>query len=358
MCGLCQERKILFLQCFQLGRNTYILGQLTNGIYSSLTIGCLIHLVYTFHSHSTSDLTILFTGAVSIVLHNDGEHHCAGYTMRGIIDSTQSMCHGMGNTKTYVGEAHTCNVLAQSHAFTAFLGIGYSAAQGLGNDLDCLQVEHIGHLPCRLGGVTFDSVGQSIHTGRSGQSLGHRRHHLGIYHSDDGHVMRIYTDEFTLTLYIGDNVVDRNLSCGTGCGGYCDDGYTGFLGRCYAFQAAYIFEFRVGNDDTDGFGGIHGRTTTDGDDIICTGCLESSHTVFHIVNSRISLNIGINFISKTFLVKQSGYFSGHTELDQVGIGTYECLLKSMSLCFGYDFCNCSCTVIRGLVEHNSVCHDT
>ena len=57
--------------------------------------------------------------------------------------------------------------------------------------------------------------------------------------------MRIYTDEFTLALYIGDNVVDRNLSCGTGCGGYCDDGYTGFLGRCYAFQAAYIFEFRV-----------------------------------------------------------------------------------------------------------------
>ena len=40
----------------------------------------------------------LKAGAVSIVLHNDGEHHCAGYTMRGIIDSTQSMCHGMGNT--------------------------------------------------------------------------------------------------------------------------------------------------------------------------------------------------------------------------------------------------------------------
>ena len=358
MSGFCQERKILFLQCFQLGRNSYILGQLTNGIYSSLTIGCLIHLVYTFHSHSTSDLTILFTGAVSIVLHNDGEHHCAGYTMRGIIDSTQSMCHGMGNTKTYVGEAHTCNVLAQSHAFTAFLGIGYSAAQGLGNDLDCLQVEHIGHLPCRLGGVTFDCMGQCIHTGGSSQTLRHRRHHLGIYHSDNRHIMRIYAYELTLALYISDNVVDGNLCCGTCCGGHCDDGYAGLLGRCYAFQAAYIFEFRVGNDDTDGFGGIHGRTTTDGDDIICTGCLESSHTVFHIVNSRISLNIGINFISKTFLVKQSGYFSGHTELDQVGIGTYECLLKSMSLCFIYDFFDCSGTMIRGLVEHNSVCHDT
>ena len=44
--------------------------------------------------------------------------------------------------------------------------------------------------------------------------------------------------------------------------------------------------------------------------------------------------------------------------DQIRIGTYECFLKSMSLCFGYDFCDCSCTVIRCLVEHNSVCHDT
>ena len=336
MSGFCQERKILFLQCFQLGRNSYILGQLTNCVNCSLTVGGLIHLIYTFHTHSTGNLTILFTGAVSIVFHNDRKHHCTGNTMRGIIDSTQGMCHGMSDTETYIGEAHTGNVLTQSHAFTAFLGIGYSAAQGLGNDLDCLQVEHIGHLPCRLGGVTFDSVGQSIHTGRSGQSLGHRRHHLGIYHSDNRHIMRIYAYELTLALYISDNVVDGNLCCGTCCGGHCDDGYAGLLGRCYAFQATYIFEFRVGNDDTDGFGGIHGGAAADGDDIVCAGCLESSHTVFHIVNGGVSLNIGINFISKTFLVKQSGYFSGHTELDQVGIGTYECLLKSMSLCFIYD----------------------
>ena len=66
---------------------------------SSLTVGSLIHLIYTFHTHSTGDLTILFTGAVSIVFHNDRKHHCAGNTMRGIIDSTQGMCHGMCDTE-------------------------------------------------------------------------------------------------------------------------------------------------------------------------------------------------------------------------------------------------------------------
>ena len=358
MSGFCQERKILFLQCFQLGRNSYILGQLTNCVNCSLTVGGLIHLIYTFHTHSTGNLTILFTGAVSIVFHNDRKHHCTGNTMRGIIDSTQGMCHGMSDTETYIGEAHTGNVLTQSHAFTTFLSVGYRTAQGLGNDLDGFQMEHIGHLPGCLGGVTFDCMGQCIHTGGSSQTLRHRRHHLGIYHSDNRHIMRIYAYELTLALYISDNVVDGNLCCGTCCGGHCDDGYAGLLGRCYAFQAAYIFEFRVGNDDADGFGGIHGGTAADGDDIICAGCFESSHTIFHIVNGGVRLNIGINFISKTFLVQQIGYLSGHTELDQIRIGTYECFPESMSLCFSYDFCDCSCTVIRCLVKHNSVCHDT
>ena len=184
MCRFSQELQIFFFNSFENRRDSDISGQFLDSIDGCFSVLFLCHIVNTFYPHSAGNLTILFTGAVSIVLHNDGEHHCAGYTMRGIIDSTQGMCHGMSDTETYVGESHTGNVLTQSHAFTTFLSISYCATQGLGNDLDCLQVEHIGHLPGCLGGVTFDCMGQCIHTGGSGQTLRHRRHHLGIYHSE------------------------------------------------------------------------------------------------------------------------------------------------------------------------------
>ncbi len=161
------------------------------------------------------------------------------------------MCHGMSDTETYIGEAHTGNVLTQSHAFTAFLGIGYSAAQGLGNNLNGLQVEHVSHFPCRLGGVTLNCVSQSVHASRGGQAFRHGGHHIRVYNCDDGHIMRVYAYEFTFSFYVGDNVVDGNLCSSTGCSRNGDDRDTRIFGRCGALQASDILKLRVCDDDTD-----------------------------------------------------------------------------------------------------------
>lgn len=46
-----------------------------------------------------------------------------GIAMWCIINGTKCMSHGVCNTKTYVREAHSCNVLTKSHSFTAFFCI-------------------------------------------------------------------------------------------------------------------------------------------------------------------------------------------------------------------------------------------
>ena len=217
-------------------------------------------------------------------------------------------------------------------------------------------MEHICHFPCCLCGITFNRMSQGIHTGRCRQSLRHGSHHFRVYNCDDRHIMRIYTDKLTLALYISNNIVDRNLCCCTCCGRNCYDRDAGLLCRCYALKAAYIFKLRIGNDDTDRLGSIHGGASADCNNIVCSGRLKGCHTVLYIINSRIGLDIGIDLISQSFFFQKLCYLCCHTKFDQVRIRTYKCLLKSMCLCLVCDLCDCPCSMIRGLIQHNSVCH--
>ena len=134
---------------------------------------------------------------------------------------------------------------------------------------------------------------QGIHTCRSCQSLWHRRHHLRIYDCDNRHVVRIYTDEFSLLLDISDNIVDRYLCCCSCCCRHCNDRNTWILGWCCSFQTSYIFEFRIGNDDTDCFGCIHRRSSADCDNIISSRFLKCLNSVLYILNRRIWFNVRI-----------------------------------------------------------------
>ena len=77
------------------------------------------------------------------------------------------MRHGVVDAQADVGEAHAGDVLGERHAFTAgagnaALGLGHGVAQVLGDELDGLEVEHVGHLPGALGGVALDGVGLSL----------------------------------------------------------------------------------------------------------------------------------------------------------------------------------------------------
>ena len=44
----------------------------------------------------------------------------------------------MSDAETDIGEAHACDILTQSHAFTAFFGVSDGVTQGFGNDFDGL----------------------------------------------------------------------------------------------------------------------------------------------------------------------------------------------------------------------------
>ena len=140
------------------------------------------------------------------------------------------MCHRMNNSKTNIGEAHTSYILSQSHSLAALRRIVNCAPQRFGNNLDRFQMEHIGHFPCALGNISLNCVGQSIHTGCCGQSLWHRCHHIRINNSNNRNIMGIYTNEFSLFLYICNNIVNGNLCCGTCCSRNCNNRHAGLLG--------------------------------------------------------------------------------------------------------------------------------
>lgn len=79
------------------------------------------------------------------------------------------------------------------------------------------------------------------------------------------------------------------------------------FGRSYALKAAHIFKFWIGNDDTDGFGSIHGRAAADCNEVVGTGILECLYTVLDILDGWIWFDIGINLIHKTILVQYICY---------------------------------------------------
>ena len=168
------------------------------------------------------------------------------------------MCHGVDDAQTHIGEAHTGNVLAQSHALAALRGVLHGTAQVLADELDGFQMEHIGDGAVALGDIALDCVGQSIHTGSGGQALGHGGHHIGIDHGDLGDIVGIHADELALLLHIGDDVVDGDLSRSTGGGGHGNGEHSVLLGGSHAFQRAHIRELGVVDDDADGLCSIHG----------------------------------------------------------------------------------------------------
>lgn len=149
--------------------------------------------------------------------------------MWSVIDSTECVCHGMCDSKSDIGKSHTCDILAESHAFASLFFVCNGTAQGFGDQLNGFEVEHICHFPGCFCSVSFDGVCQGIHTGRSSKSLWHGRHHLRIYDCDNWHIVWVNTYKFTLLFHIGNDVVDGNFCRSTSGGRNSDDRYTWFL---------------------------------------------------------------------------------------------------------------------------------
>ena len=192
-------------------------------------------------------------------------------------------------------------------------------------------------------------MGQGIHTGSCCQSLGHGRHHLRINHCHYRDIMGIHAYEFTLFLHIRDHVVNGNFRRGACCGGNCNNWHTRILGRSNAFQTSHIFKFRVGDDNADCLGGIHGGTAANGNDIVGSGCLESRNAGLYVLDGRVRFDIGINLVGQSCILQYLCHLAGYIELNQVRVGTYKSLLKSPCLCLICNLLDCTCAVIGCLV---------
>ena len=276
--------------------------------------------------------------------------------MRSVIDSAEGVRHGVGDAEADVREAHTGDILAESHALAAFLRALDSAAQVGGDKLDSFEMEHVGHFPSGLGGVALDGVGQRVHTGGGGQTGGHRAHHLRVDDGNDGHVVRVNADELALLLNIGDNVVDGDLGCGAGSGRDGDDGHAGLLGVRYALKGAHVGEFGVVDDDADGLGGVHGGAAADGDQVIRACGLKRGDTVGHVLDGGVGLYIGVYLIAQSGSVHNVGHAGNNAVTQKGGAAADKRLFQAAGLDLGGKLLDSACAVIRGLVEHDSVCH--
>ena len=267
------------------------------------------------------------------------------------------MCHGVDDAQTHIGEAHTGDVLAQSHALAALRGVLHGTAQVLADELNGLQMEHIGDGAVALGDIALDGVGQSIHTGGGGQALGHGGHHIGIDHSDFGDIVGVHADELALLLHIGDDVVDGDLGRSTGGGGHGNGEHSVLLGGSHTFQRAHIRELGVVDDDADGLCGIHGGAAADGHDAVCLSSLEGCHAVLHVGDGGVGLDLAVNRVGEVCSIQQVGDLLGHAKLDQVGVRADKSLLVAAGGQLGNDVLNGTVAMVGNGVQNNAVSHN-
>ena len=351
--GLAEEGQILFLQLFQLRGDAHIDGQLTHRVHRRLAVGRLIH-AGGVHTQGFRDGLELLPGAFRVEFHDDGQHHRAGDAVRRVIDGAQRMGHGVRDAQTDVGIGHGGHILGQRHALPAFGIIGNGLAQVRADVLDGFQIQAVGQLPGRGGGIALNGVGQGVHPGGGGEPLGHGGHHIGIHDGHVGNIVRVHADELPLLLHISDHVVDRGLGAGAAGGGHGDGENSAVLRGRDTLEGADIGELRVVDHDADSLAGIHGGTAADGDHEIRAGFLIGPDAVLDVFNGGIGLDIGIQGIGDPGLIQQIGHLFGDAELDQIRIGGDEGLFEAMGRDDSRNLLNRAVSMIGHAVQNKTI----
>ena len=217
-------------------------------------------------------------------------------------------------------------------------------------------MEHVRELPGALGDVALDGVGQGVHAGGGSQALGHGGHHVRIDDSYHGDVVGVHADELAVLLHVGDDVVNGDLGGGASGGGHGDDGQAGVLGGGHALQGAHVGELRVGDDDADGLGGVHGGAAANGDDAVGLGGLSGLHAVLHVLNGGVGLDLRVDLIGDASGVQHGGDLLGDAELQQVGVGADQGLLQAAALHLSGDLLDRALAVVGSLVQNKTVGH--
>ena len=271
-----------------------------------------------------------------------------------VIISRKSVSHRVVNTEANIGEAHSRNILTESHTVTAFLAVLNSVTERAGDNLNSLNVEHIRKLPSTLSYVALNSVGKSVHTCSGGKSGGHCSHHIRVYNCNNGNIVNINANELTLFLNICNNIVDSNLSGSTCCGGNSDNRNALVLCGSYTLKRTDILKLGVGDDNTDSLCGIHRRAAADCNNAVSSASLELLNAVLNILNGGVSLNIGIKLVLYSRIIENICNLLCNAEFYKVGIRSNKGFFKAAAFNLVRNGVNCTRTVIGGLIQHKFV----
>ena len=169
--------------------------------------------------------------------------------------------------------------------------------------------------------------------------------------------MHIYAHHFAVFLRVGDHIVDGDLGGCTGSGGNGDDRHGLLGGGRYALQGDYIAEFRVLNDNTDGFGGVHRGAAANGDDAVCAAGLKGGHAGLHILHRGVGLDFAVDFIVNAGILQHIGHFLRYIKFNQVRVRAHKALFEPAAFHFTGDLLDRTGAVVTGLIQYKSVCHN-
>ena len=258
-----------------------------------------------------------------------------------------------------VGEAHAGDVLAKRHALAAGarlarLRLGVCRAQVLRDQLDGLQMEHVGQLPRALRGVALDGVRERVHARGRGQARRHTGHHVGVDHRHIGDVVDVDAHELAHLFGVGDHIVDGDLGRRARRGGD-GDGERGVVLRGRdTLERDHVGELGVLRDDADALGGIHSRTTAHGDDHVGAGSLERSHAVLHVFDGGVGLDLVVELPRDACLVELGRHLARDAESHQVRVGAHERLREAATRDLAGNLPDRAGAVIRDIVEHETI----
>ena len=123
-----------------------------------------------------------------------------------------------------------------------------------------------------------------------------------------------------------------------------------------AFQRTDICKFRIGDDNTDGFGSIHRRSTTDSNDKVSTSLLAGLYSRGHILNGRVRFDIRIDFIRNLCFIKKLDDLIRNMEFEKIRIRADKCLLKTSCFCLWSNIFDCSMSMVGHFIQNETICH--
>ena len=169
--------------------------------------------------------------------------------------------------------------------------------------------------------------------------------------------MGVTADEFTVFFRVSNDVVDGYFGCRAAGRRNGNDGQTFVFRRRCPFEAAYVGKFRIGEDDGNGLGCIHGSTAADGYDDISFSLLAEFDAFLYILDGRVRFDMIVNGIGNAGPIEQVCDFRRYFKFHEVLVGDDDDMLAAAVFDFCYDFVNGTFAKIRCFIQCNLICHN-